>query len=346
MAFGLSGCSSTYFLYQAGRGQLRILNRARPVEQVVGDARTSPELAELLGRIPDIREFCKRAGLKPTPNYREYVALDQDSVVYVVTVSDPLELKPKTFGFPIVGGFNYLGWFSREDAVGFASRYEREGYDVDLRGASAYSTLGWFRDPLLSSMVPMKSGKPTATAFAELVNVLLHESVHATVYVPNQSPFNESLASFVAEELTRRYFESLPETARGGYRAWLEHQALWQRKRARMASAYTELERLYHSDLPVDEKRRRKAATLSALRAEIDFNRPINNATLIQFKTYDPSDRGFTELLARFGGDLGKFLRAVSVLREKDFPGHHAEDWRSALSMLADPDQGVRAERL
>lgn len=346
MSFVLSGCSSAYFLYQAGRGQLKILNRAKPVDQVVEDGRTSRELASLLKRIPEIRSFGERSGLKPTANYREYVALDQESVVYVVTVSDALELKPKMITFPVVGSFNYLGWFSREDALEYARSHEREGFDVDVRGASAYSTLGWFKDPLLSSMIPMQSGRPSVTAFAELVNVLLHESLHATVYIPHQSAFNESLASFVAEHLTRKFFESMPESDRSGYQAWLENHARWERARSRMASAYRELEELYHSSLSVEEKRSRKDAALTALRQELDFKRPINNATLVQFKTYDPSDRGFSELLTRLNGDFGRFMRAVSSIRETDFPEPQAADWSRLLSVVSDPDQGVRTERL
>src|SRR5690606_7987905 len=114
------------------------------------------------------------------------VKLKQDSVVYVVTVSDALRLNPKVFSFPIAGSFTYIGWFSKEDAQDFGRDFERQGYDVDVRGASAYSTLGWFRDPLLSSMI---------RELPDLVNIVIHESVHATLYIKDQSYFNESLAS-------------------------------------------------------------------------------------------------------------------------------------------------------
>jgi predicted aminopeptidase len=346
MALLLSSCSPAYFLYQAGKGQLRILNRAKPLEQVISDPGTSKELGALLSRIPEIRRFGEKSGLKPTPNYREYVSLDQDSVVYVVTIAESLEMKPKIFSFPVVGSFNDLGWFRREDAIEFAGRYEREGYDVDVRGASAYSTLGWFKDPLLSSMIPMQAGKPSTTAFAGLVNVLLHESVHATVYIPHQSAFNESLAVFVSDLLTRRFFESLPDPDRSGYQAWLEGHARWEKTRARLASVYRELDELYRSPAGDEEKKKRKEGILSPIREELSLKRPVNNAMLIQFKTYDPSDRGFSSLLERMGGDIGLFLRAVSRLREKDFPRPQAEEWGEVLSMLSNPDQGVRTERL
>jgi predicted aminopeptidase len=346
MVLLLSGCSPAYFLYQAGKGQLRILNRSKDIEQVVKDPKTPSDLAGLLKRIPEVRAFAEKSGLKPTSNYREYVELDQDSVVYVVTVSDPLELKAKIFSFPIVGSFNYLGWFSRKDAFEFGDRYEKEGYDVDIRGAAAYSTLGWFDDPLLSSMIPMRSGKPLNTAFAELVNVLLHESVHATVYIPHQSAFNESLASFIADHLTQGFFEKLPAIERAGYEDWRKNKVRWEQTRARMAAAYQELDEIYQSKASHEEKRKKKGALLSVLREELQFKRPINNATLIQFRTYDPSDRGFSELLARLGGDLGRFMKVVSGIREKDFQKEQSEDWSELLSMLSEPDQSIGSKRL
>src|ERR1700745_251643 len=124
------------------------MNNGKPVEEVMKDPTTDPKLSELLGKIADVKKFGTQFGLKPTPNYKEYVKLDRDAVVYVVTVCDPLEFKVKIFSFPIAGSFNYIGWFKKEDAVEFAKKFEQEGLDVDVRGAGAYSTLGWFKDPL------------------------------------------------------------------------------------------------------------------------------------------------------------------------------------------------------
>ncbi|NDG85231.1 MAG: hypothetical protein EBX52_09390, partial [Proteobacteria bacterium] len=242
MMFMLSSCSSVRYLWQAGKGQMRLLNRGRPVTDVMSDVRTDPALSELLAKIPAIKAFGESNGLKPTPNYREYVELGQDAVVYVVTVSEPLAFKPEVFRFPIVGSFSYLGWFDREDALDFARKYEEKGMDTDVRGASAYSTLGWFRDPLISSMIPKVDGRISPVAFPELVNVFLHESVHATLYIRDQSWFNESLASFVADVLTEKYFEEKGLRLGEAYQAYLARRKEWESIQERMARAYRDLE--------------------------------------------------------------------------------------------------------
>ena len=321
----LTSCSSLYFVYQAGKGQLRLLNRGRPIEEVANDPTTNAKLAALLKKMPEIKKFGEKFGLKPTKNYSEYVKLDQDSVVYVVTISDPLEFKAKVFSFPIAGSFTYIGWFDHQDAVDFASKFEKEGYDVDVRGASAFSTLGWFRDPLLSSMMG---------ELPDLVNVVIHESVHATVYIKDQSFFNESLAYFVADELTQKYFseQGLLESP-----VWLDYETRKKRYEViqqRMARAFQDLKKIYESTGTEVEKREKKSAYLAALQSELKLSRKINNATLIQFKTYDPSDHGFGALLKRVKGDEREFLRALSVLKSSDFAKSQQENFDSVLDRV------------
>jgi len=330
----LSSCSSMYFFYQAGKGQLRLLNRGRAISEVIADPKVEPDLAKLLSTIPEIKRFGEEAGLKSTSNYREYVDLGGEAVVYVVTVSDALALKPKIFSFPIVGSFNYLGWFSKNDALEFAEQYEREGYDTDVRGASAYSTLGWFPDPLLSSMISRESGKVLAAAYPDLVNVFLHESVHATIYIKNQSYFNESLASFLADVLTERYFKSRGGADAEAYWSYLDQRKRSDAVRSRMARAFADLKALYSSDVSADLKRQKKKDYLDALQGELGFKRKITNATLIQFQTYDPGDHGFGAILQKTNGDVHAFLRLLSNLKEKDFEHPQMEELRGVLGNL------------
>src|SRR5690606_29813806 len=137
----------------------------------------------------------------------------------------------------------YLGWFDLDDAQSYAEELAKEGLDVEVRGATAYSTLGWFRDPVLSSMLP--EGPAT---LAGLVDVVLHESVHATVYVPGQSTFNESLAEYVSDNLTERYLRD-----HGLLAELLAHRASHEagaRRRLRMHETYKALEALYASSAP------------------------------------------------------------------------------------------------
>lgn len=331
LSFGLTGCSSLYFFYQAGRGQLALLNHARPIADVMNDPTTDTKLVALLGKISEVKKFGEGFSLKPTPNYTEYVKLDRDAVVYVVTVCEPLEFKVKIFSFPIAGSFNYIGWFKKEDAMEFARRFESEGLDTDVRGAGAYSTLGWFRDPLLSTMVPKTEGVIQPDALGELVNVVIHESVHATVYVNGQSYFNESLAVFVADHLTRKYFESVP----GGITSpeWIAYSAgrvHLDRVRKRMLQAYRDLKQVYDSSLSESEKRKKKRVYLDSLQKEVGVKRPITNATLVQFQTYDDSEHGFRELLERNRGDIRLFLHSLSGLKSSDFKKSQDENFNVA----------------
>ena len=333
--FSLSGCSSIYYFYQAGEGQLRLLNRARPIEEVIQDPTTDADLVELLKKIPEIKKYGESAGLKATKNYREYVKLEENAVVYVVTVSEPLEFKPTLFSFPIVGSFNYIGWFKKQDAKDFAAKYEQKGLDVDVRGASAYSTLGWFRDPLLSSMIPKENGKVSETAYPELVNVFLHESVHATLYINNQSYFNESLAFFLADVLTEQYFRDHGLLESEIWKKYLENKEGYEKLQKRMAQAYQDLKTIYESSTTSEEKTLKKKNYLEVLQKELGFKRPINNATLIQFQTYDPSDHGFSELFKKTHEDVRVFLQVLSKLSEKDFKHPHEEELRGLIEQLS-----------
>ena len=330
----ISSCSPAYFLYQAGRGQMRLFNRGRPLQEVISDPRTDRGLAKLLSGIPGIKSFGEASGLKATPNYREYVELGADSVVYVVTVSEKLRFQPVIFKFPLVGSFSYLGWFSEEDAREFSGVYAARGLDVDVRGASAYSTLGWFKDPLLSSMIPKLDGKVLPTALPELVNVFLHESVHATLYLPNQSSFNESLASFTADILTARYFEKSDPEQKKSWEEFQENQKRFDSVRKRLSRAYRDLKSVYDSPQSEEEKATFKMRYLESLQAELKFKRKITNATLIQFQTYSTEDRGFQALFEASGREIPRFLQTLSRLTPEDFGEPQLEDFKPVLERL------------
>lgn len=298
---------------------------------VIKDPTTDPELASLLSKIPEIKAFGESQGLKATKNYREYVKLGEDSVSYVVTVSDELAFKPKIFSFPIVGSFNYLGWFHRDDAIEFAQGFEKQGYDVDVRGASAYSTLGWFPDPLLSSMIPKEEGRISPDALPELVSVFMHESTHATIYISNQSYFNESLAFFLADVLTERYFAKHDLLKSVTWLRYQEHRKRYEVMQKRMSLAFQDLKKIYDSGDSPEKKREDKNVYLRNLEKELGWKRKITNATLIQFQTYDPSDHGFKKLFQKSHEDVRVFIQTLSQLKEKDFEHPQAEGFEGLL---------------
>jgi predicted aminopeptidase len=301
-----SGCLQGPYLLQAVYGQDDLSYRARPIAEVLADESTPESTRRMLALVEDIKRFGVSRGLKPTGNYQEYVDLGQAAPVWNVSASAPLRFEPLTWTFPIVGSVPYLGWFNQRDAVAQAARLSARGYDVDLRPVRAYSTLGWFDDPVLSSMI-----RPRPSAVGDLVNVVLHESVHATHYVAYQSFFNESLANFVANELTVDYLRDELELDRWQVLAYQQASERRELRARRFHETYQRLEALYASPLSEADKLARKGQITEALRRELDFGRPINNAVLSQSRTYNAGSVALDQLLSCLDRDWSRFWSAV-----------------------------------
>jgi predicted aminopeptidase len=328
----LSGCTTGRYVAQAGCGQFDLLLRARDIGAVSADPRVDSRTRELLAMVPEIKRYGEENSLRPTRNYHRYVELDRSAVVWVVNASEPLRFRAKTWWFPVVGTVPYLGWFDRDDARELADGLRAEGWDADVGAASAYSTLGWFDDPVLSTMIP-----DGPEAVGELVNVILHESVHATLYVDGQTRFNESLAEYVSGKLTlgylhRRYGQGSAEEA-----AYLEAERRSDERSARMHRAYETLERLYASPRSREEKLAEKQRVLTALRRETHFRRPINNATLAAFKNYNSGTPDLDALLSTCGGSWARFFRTLAALKKKGaFPKVNQTDLGPVLRPLVE----------
>ena len=322
------GCTGPMYLLQAGEGQLDLLCRARPIERAIRDPETPDRVRKLLSEVKSIKAFGTKFGLTPTSSYETYVALDRPRVVWVTSASDPLAFKGRKWRFPIVGSVPYLGWFDRDDARRFAEELKAEGLDVELRGASAYSTLGWFSDPVLSTMLP-----DGPQALSGLVDVVLHESVHATVYVAGQSTFNESLAEYVSNRLAEEYLRShglLAELA-----AIQTGRVESDRRRRRMHEAYVELNALYESSVTKEKKLAEKARILAELKKELGLSRTPNNATLLQSKTYGSQDQGFEALFERCG-TWERFWKAIRTIDAGSFGGDQASKFSGVLAAAGD----------
>lgn len=319
----LSGCSTLSYLWQAGEGQLALMNHARPIPEVLKDETTPPRIRTLLAEVSAIKAFGEKMGLKPTRNYEDYVKLDRDAAVYVVSACHPLKFEPKEWKFPIVGGFPYLGWYHPEDAKKYAESLRAENLDVDVRGAPAYSTLGWFRDPILSSMIPAGDG-----AAPELVEVVLHESLHATAYVNHQAFFNESAASWVSEKLTPIYLrstrgENSPEEK--VYGESLEWQEKYMQK---MHAGYLALEHIYTSTDSDSIKFQKKFEVITELKKTLKWKegRDLNNATLVGYREYSGNRAVFDQMFLKCGSDWHRFFGGLKNFGEKDFEKPQSKD--------------------
>ena len=325
-----AGCLTLHAALQSTEGELELLAARKPLAEVIENPRTPRRLRGLLAEIAKVKRFGEDSGLTPTGNFQDYVQLRRAAVVYVVSACEPLRFRSKTWSFPIAGDFPYLGWFNLRSAVDYARELKADGWDVDVRGAPAYSTLGWFDDPVLSSMIP-----PGPEALGELTDVVLHESVHATLHLAGQAPFNESLASFVAGVLTPRYLTRARGPGSAALAAWGELRQRQEKAARELHAAYEELARLYDSQLEGGEKLARKAALLDGLRRRLGFKRPLTNATLAQHRTYSSGSQGFARVLEACNGEVPCFLARMRSLGPRSFSRPHQEDLDPVLLPLA-----------
>jgi predicted aminopeptidase len=325
LAIGLAACSPGYVLRSAWY-QAELLEARVPLEKARRSGRLTPEQAAALDRVGDIKAFGRRLGLKATRNY-ESVALGWERRVWNVSACEPLAFRSKTWWFPIVGRVPYLGYFDRKQADRAARSLEAKGWDVRVREAGAYSTLGWFRDPILPAMLGWSE--------FDLADTILHELAHATLWVKGSVAFNESFASFVGEEGAFRYLEERYGREGPEYVSARQDQEDLESWRQVQRGLFQDLERTYaDGSLDAAAKRERKAALFASLperAAAAAFHdagrfqraarqRAWNNADLAEFRTYNSSRPAFALLLEQSGGDLAAFIERVRALAARGEP--------------------------
>jgi predicted aminopeptidase len=333
-----SGCLYTEYVAQAAHGQFELLGKSRPIDEVVADPDTPTRTAMLLAEIPAIKDYGRSYGLKIRRNYERYSSLGRPAAVWFTGAADPVSFTPRKWCFPIVGCFAGLGWFDEDDAVRFKLALEAQGYDAIVRPASAYSTGGWFPDPVLSTM--LGGGDD---ALPELANVILHESVHATVLINDEAFFNESFASYVADALTdywitQRFGAGSPEDV-----AWTLGQALHLPRVARLLSAYRSLKDVYESHQTREQKLAQKAKIIDELVTDLSLRKRPNNASLTEVRVYNG---GAAPLLVahRACGDLRSLVEAAKTLQRSDFAKPLQDDLTPIGKLLG--ERCARAKKL
>jgi predicted aminopeptidase len=318
----LSGCASPLYYAQAISGQLEILAKRRPVEEVLADPATPLETRQQLELVRHLREFASRELLLPdSRSYRTYADLERPFVVWDVFATPELSLEPKHWCFIVAGCVPYRGYFARDKAEQFAAGLKRKGYDVYVGGVPAYSTLGWFNDPLLNTFIHRSE--------AELAGLLFHELAHQKIYVSGDSAFNESFATVIELEGVKRWFEhqgtaQQTEAYRQKIKRREEFNTLVLKHRAR-------LKEIYASNLSDAEKRIAKMRVFGELRNDYAtlkadwggytifdnwFAQDLNNAHLAAIGLYSQYVAAFQALLAQHNGDLATFYREVERLAQ------------------------------
>ena len=335
-----SGC----YTMRQGATFLGYLGRAVPLESLATREGSSEEDVRFVRRVEEIRRFAiEELGLYETRNYTTYVALDRNFLAAVVSATADDSFARHTWWYPVVGRLPYRGFFNIADARRERERLERQNKDVWVRGVTAFSTLGWFRDPLFTFM--------RSYSDMDLADLIIHEQVHATVWLRHHYQFNEQLAQFIGVEGARLFIERQSEIY-GQETPDFEKEAAVARSERAVFVAFiheliAELEAMYNSNLPREETLRRKDEIIGAAKVRFEENYdsmfqtdtfrffielPVNNAYLDLFRLYHEEDRFFADLFERSGSDLRRFIAAAKTLNPR-MRGNPREAFVRALGL-------------
>ncbi len=315
----LPACTPLYIL-RAGYEEAKILWYRRPIADILrqpGPLDLSTQ--EKLRLVLRVRDFAEQdLGFRVGGSYGSVSELPSPPTIYVLTAAHRTRLEAYTWWFPIVGRVSYKGYFERAQADAEARRLEAQGFDTYMRTAAAFSTLGWFADPLLPHLLEYDHGS--------LSNIVLHELFHNTFYLSGQTAFNESLANFAGYRGAIAFFVK----AHGESHALTQHlRAAWEKELAVshfLEQARQRLTRLYTSPFPEEEKLAQRTAVFSQLQAEFrqlpgtaahpsDFaSVPLNNAVILHYLTYLRDLRVFERVYEQHGHDLRRTLDTLTTL--------------------------------
>jgi predicted aminopeptidase len=313
---------------------MQIVSSQRPIHVVLADPNTSVLLRDRLRLVLEIRQFAEaELHLQPNGHYLRYADLHRPFMVWNVHAAPELSLEPKNWWYPIVGRQNYHGYFSEAEAHRYARKLEHEGYDVFVGGVEAYSTLGWFRDPVVNTFVFDDE--------TELAELLFHELAHQRVFARGDTDFNEAFATAVAEEGLRRWIQarndaSAFEKVRADRERQKEFLRLVSQAREKLREIYGETDQFECApkappklQLSAAAKTIAKARLFGELRRDYEllkaewggydqyddwFGKSLNNAKLNTVETYYKLVPAFHELLRVQGGDLRNFYREAKAL--------------------------------
>ncbi|RMM44800.1 aminopeptidase [Pseudomonas corrugata] len=330
----LNGCSNVGYYGQLVSGQLRLLQAREPVDQVIADPTRDARLREHLAKAREARTFASaHLHLPDNKSYRLYADIGRPYVVWNVFATPEFSLAPQNHCFPIAGCVAYRGFYSQSAARGEAALQRLRGMDVSIGGVEAYSTLGWFNDPILSSMMHWGDER--------LATLIFHELAHQRFYVQDDTEFNESFATFVEQEGTRQWRASRGLAPDDGKQILQRDQFIQL-----ILDTRQRLEKLYAQPLPIEQMRQQKAQAFERLRAEYAQLRdsqwagdkrydawvyaPLNNARLLPFGLYDQWVPAFAALFRQESGDWVAFYAAVEKLGKLPM-----DERKAALKALA-----------
>lgn len=316
------------YISRAAMEEARILSRRQPISRIVNDSATDPSTRAKLALVIAARAFAVDSlGLKAGKSFTSYSKLSRDTLVLVLSAAYRDRLERKTWWFPIVGSFPYKGYFDFAEAKKNAARLRAEGFDVTLGASSAFSTLGWFNDPLVSTTVAQDS--------IVLANTVIHELLHNTFFAKGRVPFNESFASFVGGRGAEHFFRAQGDTAstRRAVDDWhndLVLGAFWARLSHEIDSVFA----LLPADATASRITARDTVYARARRRLVDSVAPdlrdypkgwaqrvaLNNAVLLSRRVYAEGLDGFDSVYVAEGRDLRKAIAKIIARAQASTP--------------------------
>ncbi|MGX7873757.1 aminopeptidase [Mesorhizobium sp. ORM6] len=338
MASGVAGCTSVSYYAQSLEGHVRIMAARKNVGRLIHDPSTPEALRAKLTSASAIRRFATdELALPENSSYRSYVDIGRDNVTFAVFAAPQFSLAPKTWCFPVFGCVPYRGYFSQKSAIETAAELRGQGLDVYVSGVTAYSTLGWFSDPLLSTMLRQDD--------TYLASLIFHELAHQKLYVNGDSAFNEAFAVAVETSGVRKWLRAT------GNRAGLRRYEADRKRNADflglISQTRVELSQVYGSPRTPQLMATAKEATIDRLRMRYRqmrdrrwagyrgydawFNSPINNAKLAATAVYGEQVPAFLRLYDLCSGDYPRFYASVRRIAAWPEPSR-AEALRTATT--------------
>ncbi len=320
----IQGCTSLGYYWEKVQGQAEILNKQQPIQAVIENPKTTASVKAKLINVQQARKFASDVLLLPdNDSYRNYADIGRDYVVWTVVATPPYSIKPKEWCFLIVGCLSYRGYFSKQSAEDFAAKLKKQGMDVYVSGIKAYSTLGWFDDPLLNTMLYKSE--------AYRVGIIFHELAHQKIYVENDTAFNEAFATSVELE---------------GIKAWFKHEAKQQKFKKYLISkkrdkvfkhllknSRTQLKKLYAENKTSQQLQVGKKSIFTQLQVDYTkfkhhwhgytgydkwMSQGLNNAHLALVATYNDWLPAFSHLFENTNRNYQLYYKKIKQLTELD----------------------------
>jgi predicted aminopeptidase len=356
IAMALSGCQTFSFYRQAIKGQLSLITHQERIDKLIANPQTPARLKEQLQLVGALSGFADRELKLPVDgNYRKYVDVHPPFIVWNVEAAPEFSMEPKTWWYPLIGRQEYRGYFSENAAQKYARVVRKKGYDVYVAGTTAYSTLGWFKDPILNTFV--------FDSESDLAETLFHELAHQRVFARGDTDFNEAFATTVGQEGARRWLRSKGDTA--AYEAYVTELRRNNQFVHLIMKTHERLEKLYGDerteegkvktsrkkrDVPPAQLRAEKQRVFDDLREQYKhlkqqgegntgydewFAQQLNNAKLNSVAAYYDLVPGFQRLLELNGGNLEKFYQAAERLANQT--KKERQQWLRTLATPPNP---------